>query len=182
MTDTTPSPASGTTSIELVLDGVADDAVRAEWTALAAAGLSSLAPHTAPSNRPHVTLLERSTPLPDPFPLDGGELAELLPLPLVLGPPILMGDGDRRVLARSVAPTTALLSLHRAVLAAAGPGEDPPHLRPGHWTPHVTLGRRLRLVDAPAALELLGTAIEARGVAVRRWEAATATVTVLLGG
>lgn len=109
------------TSIELLLDHESEVRVRAEWEALAADGMSSLAHHDAPSNRPHVTLLARSTPVPQPLGID----AAALPLPLVLGPPLLLGDGDRRVLARSVVPSAALLALHEHVLRAAGPGDDP---------------------------------------------------------
>lgn len=169
--------ASGVTSIELLLDEAAEALVRAEWEALAAAGMSSLARHEAASNRPHVTLLARSTPVAHPLGID----ATALPLPLVLGPPLLLGDGDRRVLARAIVPSAALLALHADVLRAAGPGDDPSHLLPGRWTPHVTLARRIRLVDLPAALALLGPAIEARGVAMRRWDAASATVSFVAG-
>lgn len=181
--------AAGTTSLELTFDADAEARVRAEWEALAAAGFSSLAAHRAPSNRPHVTLVESRDPVPDPLPLDLDD-ALGLPLPLVLGPPLLFGVGDRRVLARAVAPTAALIALHSALRVAAGiSGGDgdrpdhawPDHLRPGRWTPHVTLSRRLRLVDLPAALALLGEPIEAHAVTLRRWEAATSTLTVVAG-
>lgn len=167
-------PSSSTTSLELLLDADAEHAVRRDWEALAAAGLSSLAAHTAPSNRPHVTLLARSTDVAHPL-----DIGPALPLPLVLGPPLLLGAGDRRVLARAVVPTPALLALHAAVLRAAGPGDDPPHVLPGRWMPHVTLARRLRVADLTVALALLGPAIEARAVAVRRWDASTGTVTIV---
>lgn len=160
------------TSLELLLDDAAEAAVRREWDALAAAGLSSLAGHTAASNRPHVTLSIRSTPVPHPLAIDAA-----LPIPIELGPPLLFGSGERRVLARAVVPSTALLALHGEVLRAAGEGDDAPHSLPGRWMPHVTLARRLRLVDLPAALALLGPAIEGSAVAVRRWDASTRSVT-----
>lgn len=163
---------SGITSIELLLDDEAEARVRAEWDALAAAGVSSMAAHTSASNRPHVTLLARSTAVPHPLRVD----AAALPLHLVLGPPLLLGEGDRRVLARSIVPSASLLGLQAAVLDAAGEGDEAAHFAPGHWTPHVTLARRIRLVDVPAALGLLGPPIEGRGEALRRWDAATATV------
>ncbi|WP_347755537.1 hypothetical protein [Agrococcus sp. ProA11] len=196
---------SGITSIELLLDDDAEARIRAEWEALAAAGMSSMAGHEAASNRPHVTLLARSLPVPHPLRVGGVSL----PLPIVLGAPLLFGEGDRRVLARSVVPSSGLLGLQRAVLTAAGNGDgsggpdDGPGLArgdwsahehglghghasgngndgqffaPGRWTPHVTLARRIRLVDLPAALRLLGPEIEAHGVALRRWDAASATV------
>lgn len=170
-------------SIELTFDEVTDARIRAEWDALAAAGLSSLAPHTSPSNAPHVTLLERRSPLPDDLAIDAGAL----PIPLVLGPPLLLGDGDRRVLARSVLPTPALLDLHDAVHAAAGPdggvrGDLGHGVTRDRWLPHVTLARRLRIVDVATALDRLGEPFEARGTVVRRWDPATATMTVLAEG
>ncbi|MCR8671256.1 2'-5' RNA ligase family protein [Agrococcus sp. HG114] len=163
--------AKAITSVELLLDPATEAAVRAEWEALAAAGLSSLAGHEAPSNRPHVTLVTRSTGVPHPLVVDAP-----LPVPVELGAPLLFGDGDRRVLARAVVPSRALLELHAAVARAAGPGDDLPHQLPDRWMPHVTLARRLRVVDLPAALALVGPRIEGEGVALRRWDASTGTV------
>ncbi|MET4098916.1 hypothetical protein ABIB37_001153 [Agrococcus sp. UYP10] len=159
-------------SVELLLDDGAEAQVRAEWSALADAGLSSLARHDAASNRPHVTLLARIG-LPA-LPLEHVEL----PVPLVLGPPMLLGSSDRRVLARAVLPSPALLALQATVRAAAGPADDE-HFLPGRWLPHVTLARRLRLVDIPTALALLGGRIDASAVAIRHWDPATATLTTL---
>lgn len=161
------------TSIELLLDAEAEAAVRAEWDALAAAGMSSMAPHASESNRPHITLLARRGGVPHPLALPDG----ILPLPLVLGAPLLFGDGDRRVLVRSVVPSAALLTLHSAVRDAAGAGDDVDHMAPGTWTPHVTLARRLRLGDLEHALPLIGGEVVAAGVAIRQWDAATRTVT-----
>ncbi|WP_413317901.1 2'-5' RNA ligase family protein [Agrococcus sp. 1P02AA] len=163
-------------SLELLLDEHAEAQVRGRWQALADAGLSSLARHDALSNRPHVTLLA----LPG-LPVDAAPRDAPLPLPLVLGPPLLLGEGDRRVLALAVAPSEALLALQAQVLRAA-PGDGPahdPHFAPGRWQPHVTLARRLRLVDAAQALALTGSPIEAHAVALRHWDPETATVTTI---
>ena len=162
-------------SVELLLDAGAEAAVRAEWDALAAAGVSSMAPHASPSNRPHVTLLARRGSVPDALELPD----DALPLPLVLGAPLLFGDGDRRVLARSVVPSAALLALQEHVRLAAGVGDDVEHMAPGTWTPHVTLARRLRLDDLERALPLVGGGLACEGVALRRWDAGTRTVTAL---
>jgi len=43
-------------SIELTFDEETESAVRADWRALAGAGLPSLARHSGPTNRPHLTL------------------------------------------------------------------------------------------------------------------------------
>jgi 2'-5' RNA ligase len=180
-------------SLELVFNSSLESQIRAEWQALADAGLSSLAAHTAPSNRPHITLMVR------PFvpPLSRTQLAALvnLPLPLTLGAPILFGSGDRRVLARSVVPTAPLVEFHAALHAlvdardgAGGAGsEDSPFTRPGRWMPHVTLSRRLRLDTLPQALRALDQVhpgdddSPSEAITLRRWDAATATITDLLG-
>jgi 2'-5' RNA ligase len=168
-------------SIELLLDEAADARVREEWAALAAAGLSSLGAHTAPSNAPHITLAVR--PAMPEFALSD-EVRALLPVPVTLGAPMLFGTGDRRVLVRSVLGGLPLLHLHAALhaalpaaLPAAEPAVDAPHTRPGEWTPHVTLARRLKLDDLPRALALLGADIPAAAVSMRRWDSAALRVT-----
>lgn len=170
-----PEPKRSFLSIELLLDPATEAAVRAEWDALAALGVSSLAHHTSASNRPHVTLLVR-TEL-DPF--DAHILLARSPIPVTLSAPLLFGAGDRRVLARSIVPTAELLDIHAAVHAAAGRGDDAPHTTPGNWTPHVTLARRLRVADLPAALEHVGGEIHGRAAGLRLWDPTTATVTDL---
>lgn len=170
-----PAPV---TSLELTFDGALDAAVRAEWEALRAAGFSSLAAHTAPSNRPHVTLWARLQV--GPFAVDG--LTGSLPLPVTLGAPLVFGTGDRRVLARSVVPSRGLVALHAAVHALGGPGEDLPHTADGQWLPHVTLARRIRVEQLPAALALLGDDLHGTITGLRRWDAAEKLVTELVGG
>jgi 2'-5' RNA ligase len=172
-------------SLELLLDPDLEEHIRAEWRALADAGLSSLTAHTAPSNRPHITLLVRPT-IPT---LTWAELgaAIALPIDLTIGDPVLFGAGDRRVLARSVVPSAALLDLHASLHRLAGEsGTDAPHTKPGDWTPHITLARRIRLDDLPLALRLLdevrapGRPAPARATVLRRWDAASASITELL--
>lgn len=160
-------------SIELLLDPESEALVRADWERLAAAGFSSLARHTAASNRPHVTLLVRPTLAAARF----GEAVAALPIAVTLAEPIVFRHGDRGVLARRVVPTEDLLRLHRTVHAAVSPGEDAPHTTPGEWTPHVTLARRLRLDARDQALALLGPGHAGQGVALRRWDSAAGEVT-----
>lgn len=162
-------------SIELLLDPETEDRVRADWSRLAQAGLSSLGAHTSPSNRPHITLLVRPT-LP---PVDFAAAVALLPVPIELQEPLTFVHGDRAVLAWRVSVVDELRALHRAVHDAAPAGEDAPHTMRGDWTPHVTLARRLRLDSLPDALGLLGPPRRGSGVALRRWDSATATVTPL---
>ncbi|MFB2583683.1 2'-5' RNA ligase family protein [Herbiconiux liukaitaii] len=238
-------------SLELLLDEATEARIRSEWAALAAAGLSSLAAHTAPSNRPHITLLVREAgpgleaqhlaarlaearaeaglvegrlaesragaalvagrlaEAQSEASLMAGQLADaqsdsaahsragagagalVLPLAVALGAPLLFGAGDRRVLARSVVPSAGLLRLHAAIHSLVGPGDDAPHTRPGEWTPHVTLARRLRLETLPQALTLLDAAPagadadsnadegDATATAARHWDSDTATATTL---
>jgi hypothetical protein len=185
-------------SLELLLDPILESQIQAEWQVLADAGLSSLAGHTSPSNRPHITLLVRPS-LPQ---IARAELSDLvtLPMPLLIGEPILFGSGDRRVLARSVVPSAALLALHEGLhtlfrgsddngdgrVGDRSNAADAPFTRPGLWTPHITLARRLRLDTLPQALRLLDDARstpqgdQGSAIALRRWDSASATVTNLL--
>jgi 2'-5' RNA ligase len=158
-------------SIELLLDPDTESRVRADWQRLADAGV----PGRSSRSRPHVTLLVRSALEQVAF----TEAVALLPVPVVLEEPVVFRHGDRGVLAWRVTPNDQLARLHRAVHAAAPPGEDAPHTVPGSWTPHVTLARRLRLADLPAALGVLAQGHAGSGVALRRWDSASATITAL---
>ena len=162
-------------SIELLLDPETEERVRADWARLADAGLSSLAAHTAPSNRPHVTLLVRPSLAAVAFPAAAG----LLPVPVELAEPLTFRHGDRAVLAWRVVVGDELRALHRAVHDAVPAGDDLPHTAPGEWTPHVTLARRLRTASLPEALAAIGPPRTGQGVALRRWDAETATITPL---
>lgn len=168
-------------SLELVFDDGSDAAVREEWNALSAADLPSQARHTGESNRPHITLLVRSHLLD----FAGVAVSASLPLELSLGAPLLFGAGRTRVVARSVVPSKGLLALHEQVHDIAGPGEDADHTRPGAWTPHVTLARRVPLDRVGDALRVLGESAplerSVTAVGIRRWETATKTVTEVAG-
>ncbi len=168
-------------SLELLLDEQADAAVREEWQMLARAGLPSQAQHKGESNRPHITMLVRAGLAP----ITVERLTPLFPLPVTLGAPLLFGSGRTRVIARSVVPTAALLSLHARVHETAGPGGDADHTRPGAWTPHVTLARRVPIDRVGEALAVWSEAgaqdLTAHAVGLRRWDAASRTVTDLVG-
>lgn len=159
-------------SVELVFDRDTDEAMRRDWTALADAGLPSQARHRSPSNRPHVTLAvsDRIDPVVDAA---LSAPAGRLPLECRIGAPILFG---RKVLTlvRLIVPSAGLLALHESVDAICAPHMTPepfPHSRPGQWTPHVTLCRRLRSEDVAAALGVIGTD-DVLGVfaGLRRWD------------
>ena len=162
-------------SVELLFDPVTEELVRADWQRLAGAGLSSMGANRSPSNRPHLTLLVR----PQLDHLDVAKAAAALPIAVRLAEPVVFRHGERAVLARSVVAGDALRELHRDVHDSAGTGADAPHTAPGAWTPHVTLARRLRIESLPEAMALLGGEHAGHATALRRWDAATSTVTPL---
>lgn len=133
-------------SIELVLDGPSDRAVRALWQTLVAAELPSLG-HSG-TNDPHVTLVAGEA-VAVPTDLDAAVPEALRIAGLLLFP---AGPG-RHVLGLGVVVDQPLARFHHAVDAAA-PGSLDSSL-PGRWAPHVTLARRIRDVDLPAALRVL---------------------------
>ncbi|WP_123681225.1 2'-5' RNA ligase family protein [Curtobacterium sp. PhB115] len=133
-------------SIELVLDGPSDAAVRALWQTLVAGELPSLG-HSG-TNDPHVTLVAGEA-LPVPTDL-GVAVPETLRVAGIL---LFPAGPGRHVLGLGVVIDEPLARFHRAVDAAA-PGSVDSSL-PGRWAPHVTLARRIRDVDLPAALRVL---------------------------
>jgi 2'-5' RNA ligase len=171
-------------SIELTFDPAAEAAFRAEWAALQAAGLPNLGRHPAASNRPHLTLaagpsIELTEALTAVFGHDDQRSAPLLPVELSVSGLLLFPAGPGRfVLARAVVASEALLALHRAVSERA-PGSLE-LTRPGRWTPHVTLARRLGAGQVAEALEVLGDP-PAGGVCVaaRFWNGETKTLSAL---
>lgn len=157
--------------MELLLDDDLDGRVRHEWARLADAGLPSQARHTGATNAPHVTLsaadaleARHETAL---VPAVAG-----LPIPLRLGSPLLFDGARGYVLVRSVVPSAALLALQAAVDAALAGAALVPHVRPGAWTPHVTLAHGLPAARVADALACLGPADDRPGAAVaaRRWD------------
>lgn len=162
-------------SVELLFDSAAEDAIRRQWAALVEAGLPSQAQHRSPTNRPHVTLTvaERIDPAVD---VALRAPAALLPLACRIGAPVVFGRRTL-VLARLIVPDAGLLRVHESVDAICGPHMPSgpfPHARPGQWTPHVTLARRLAPTDLAAALDAVcadaadGTAGTFAGL--RRWD------------
>jgi 2'-5' RNA ligase len=156
-------------SVELTLDDAGDAAVRREWRRLAEAGVPSQARHTAPSNRPHVTLAALATIDPSCEPALQGAVEEMLPLEVRLGALAVFG-GNQFVLARLVVPTSTLLELHARVATVVGTPTGT-NLSRGRWTPHITLARRVSGHQLPRTLAVLGAAeYDVQCVAVRRWD------------
>ncbi|MBD0860232.1 2'-5' RNA ligase family protein [Gordonia sp. zg691] len=176
-------------SLELLLDEAADQHVRDEWAALAGAGLPHQGSVVSTTNRPHVTLVAASS-------IDPGVDAALvpaamtLPISMRLGAPVLFSNRGRVTLSRLVVPSAGLISMHARVTRVADGhiGPDTPesmlaHTRPGRWTPHVTLARRLDGVQLARALEVLDLRAEPTGtfVALRRWDSDAGTDHILAG-
>ncbi|HEV7957795.1 MAG: hypothetical protein JWL94_1295 [Microbacteriaceae bacterium] len=162
-------------SIELTFGDDGDAAILADWAELSNAGLESLAHHPGSSNRPHVTLAAGLHLADSP-----GLRASLagLPLRVRFGGLVVFGVGRRSfVLARQVVASKKLLALHAAVHEAA-PGAVELTL-PGHWTPHVTIARRLSAESLALALPLLGALPPAEATAARLWDGMTKQLTPL---
>jgi len=173
-------------SIELLLDSRTDTAIRAAWQALADAGLPSQVQVKSETNRPHITLLaaQRISPEVDEV---LRVLAPQLPLDCVVGAHVVFG-GARLTLARLIVPSAELLALQAEIYRLALPyvvGQPHPHCRPGHWTAHATLGRRLTAIEVGAALGLaehVAPDLPGRVVALRRWDSDARIDHLLIAG
>lgn len=182
-------------SIELLLDADSEAAVGATWRALDVAGLPSQVQVKSPTNRPHVTLLAALRISPE---VDDvlRPLAHRFPVSCTVGAPLVFGgphDRQRRsasamhTLARLIVPSAELLDLHQEVYRLSLPyltGEPFPHCQPGHWTAHVTLGRRLTAEQIGTAIPLIndnGNDLAGEAAGLRRWDSDERIDRVLVG-
>lgn len=156
-------------SIELVFDPDTESAIRRIWDHLASAGI----PSQAPASRPHVTLAVAAHIGVE---VDGllGPVSQQLPLGATIGAPVLFGRANV-VFARLVVPTSALLGLHAEVHRLCFPHLVPAPMatsRPGQWTAHVTLARRVGAAQLGRALRIAGrpAQIDGRFAGLRRWD------------
>ncbi|MDG4668855.1 2'-5' RNA ligase family protein [Mycobacterium sp. 236(2023)] len=161
-------------SVELLFDADTDAAVRQAWDELAQNGIRSLAGHRSPTNRPHVTLTVAGD-MDDAVNDALCPLLDRLPFRCVLGAPMVFGGGRSVTLVRLVVPSADLLELQAEVNRVCRPHmtETPlPHAVPGHWTPHVTLARRIPSDQLPTALALASVTqdIGATAVGLRHWD------------
>lgn len=168
-------------TVELLCSPPLEQAVRAAWDRLAAAGLPSLARNTHPSNRPHLTLASVEA-----FPPGTADrLADLvdaaLPLPVHLDRiEVLDGSAPLVWLLR---PSRELTALHAAVwdVLADAEGQRPWHA-PGRWVPHLSLALRFRDHDRRLARALAGVdRPTGEFVAARSYDGDTRTVDPLGG-
>ncbi len=159
-------------SVELLLDESLDAAVRDEWTRMLDGGIDSQGRIRSPTNRPHVTLFV-SAQIPPEVEEAARRAISDTPLSVRLGGVVVFGD-RHATLARLVVPSSALLDLHARLfgLLAACPGV-PAHIRPGEWTPHVTLARRVpadRIGAALIAAHVGGRDLVGTSGGIRRWD------------
>ncbi|MFD6860005.1 2'-5' RNA ligase family protein [Rhodococcus sp. NPDC060090] len=159
-------------SVELLLDDRLDGHVREQWESLRAAGVDSQARVRTESNRPHITLF-----VAESIPREAEEAARAalsgVEVPVHLGGVVLFG-GRHATVARLVVPSVPLLELQARVFSAFAqcPG-IPAHIRPGEWTPHVTLARRVPADRVGAAvISVHRTPGDPAGTAnrIRRWD------------
>jgi len=160
-------------SVELLFDAATDAAIRGMWDDLAGAGVRSQAGHTAPSNRPHVTLAVAVTM--DISVNDALQtVLQRLPFTCAIGAPMLFGRREF-TLVRLIVPSAKLLSLHSEVHNVCLPHmpEGPmPHSEPDQWTPHATLARRVPADQLQTALTVKSVSRElsATAVGIRHWD------------
>jgi len=172
-------------SIELLLDSHSDGVIRADWQALADAGLPSQVNVKSATNRPHITLLAAERISPD---VDEvlRELAPRLPFECVVGAPLVFG-GQSLTLARLIVSSVQLLDFHEEVYRRTLPfvaGAPFGHCAPGHWTPHATVARRLspeQIGPALRAARGLTTDLASRIVGLRRWDSDQRIDHILVG-
>lgn len=159
-------------SIELLFDPDTEAAIRRIWADLAAADI----PSQAPASRPHVTLVVAERIAGDVDVLLG-PLAGRLPLRCTVGAALFLGRANA-IMARLIVPSAGLLALqtqvHRLCDGHLQPGAGP-NTEPDHWTPHVTLARRVGGTALSRALRIGGkpATIEGRFAGLRRWDGST---------
>jgi 2'-5' RNA ligase len=162
-------------SVDLTFEESTDSLIRTDWARLAEAGLPSLATHSSPSNRPHITLAAGTT-------LDMGPGAEdlwgALPIDVRFSGLVLFPAGPGRyVLARLVVLSGGLLELHRRLHQQCTGAFA--NTVPDAWTPHVTLARRIPGQLLGTALDTLDVRAEGRCTGARLWDSTTGTITSL---
>jgi 2'-5' RNA ligase superfamily len=170
-------------SLELLFDSPTETSLRAEWDALAAAGLPSSARNVSPSNRPHVTVAVAPEGLDRSLEAVRAAVDGLLPLPVTIGGLLLFPSPRGAILSRPLVVSRALLELHaRVVVAVSGTAEVLETARVDAWTPHATIARRLSPEQAGVAVGLLTRrARSAHAHGLRLWDSDTRTVTLVAG-
>jgi hypothetical protein len=156
-------------SVELVFDQDTEAAVRNIWAGLAEAGIQS----QPPGSRPHTTLTVAQHIDAEVDALLAA-LVSRFPFKCRIGAPLLFGR-TKAVLARLVVPTAELVDVHAEVHRLCMPHLTPgpmANARPGQWTPHVTMARRVGPDQVGRALRIVGEPAELAGnvIGLRRWD------------
>lgn len=156
-------------SVELLFDAGTEAALQTICDELAAAA----GPVRVPAGRPHVTLVAAERIAPDVDPLLR-PVTRRLPVACMVGAALVFGRTNA-VLARLIVPTVELLALHAEVHRLCGPHLWPgpmPHTRPGRWTAHVTVARRVGEPQLPDAFRIAGRPPDIGGAVagLRRWD------------
>ena len=156
-------------SLELLLDSHSESAIHAVWQQLSDAGLRA----PGPASRPHATLVVAEQISAE---VDSvlAPLREHMPLPCVIGAPMLFG-GPTFTLVRLMVPSAELLSIQAQVYSVSAPYLSPgplPNSEPGKWTPHLTLARRVTANQLAEAFTIRRTYRDLHGsvVGLRRWD------------
>jgi len=163
-------------SVELLLEPAAERGVVRVWEALLEAGLPSQARHTAPSNRPHVTLVAVPLLTTEAESAVATAVQGRLPVDATWGAVTFFGRGPW-VLVRLLEAGEGMRALQAAVARACDVPSDTTSA-PERWRAHVTLARRVTPRDRDRTLDLVserarresptGTPVVAP--AVRRWD------------
>jgi 2'-5' RNA ligase len=155
-------------SIELLFDAETEGTIRRIWDDLATANI----PCQAPAGRPHVTLAVADR-IAEEIDTLLRPLTNQLPLTCAVGASLLLGRTNA-ILARLIVPTAGVLGFHAEVHRVCGEHLQPeaaPNSSPDHWTPHVTLARRVGGPALSRALRIAGrpALIEGTFSGLRRW-------------
>jgi hypothetical protein len=160
-------------ALELLPDDAGCEQVRRDWQALRDAGLPSQLDHRGLTNTPHLTVVAAPGLRPEQEAHAVEVLGSALPVEVRSAAIGLLG-GAKVSLVRLVDAPDELV---RAVLDVRAAVPDAQH--PG-WLPHITLARRIRRQDVPAALEVLGHQdVTLTLTTLRRWDPDEEIVTTL---
>ena len=159
-------------SVELTLDPSAEAALVAQWDRLAAAGVAK-PQRSDPEghHRPHLTLYAADA-IPEAAESELPEIVAGIDLTVRVGAVMIFGPRNGTcILVRQVLASVELLHLQQQV-ALACEADPRGQFGAGHWSPHVTLARRVLSDDVGKAVSVLGShgELNARIQRCRRWD------------
>jgi 2'-5' RNA ligase len=159
-------------SVELTLDPSAEAALVAQWDRLAAAGVAKQQRSDPEGHhRPHLTLYAADA-IPEAAESELPEIVAGIDLTVRVGAVMIFGPRNGAcILVRQVLASVELLHLQQQV-ALACEADPRGQFGAGHWSPHVTLARRVLSDDVGKAVSVLGShgELNARIQRCRRWD------------